>query len=52
MIKSLRLPRYTCASSPFIHNPAGHVITADLSMIKKHISYTSLRDVFAKGMEK
>jgi hypothetical protein len=52
MIKSLRLPRYTCASSPFIHNPAGHVITADLNMIKKHISYTSLRDVFAKGMEK
>jgi hypothetical protein len=38
-------PDCTCARSPLIYNPAGHVITGDL----KFITYTSLRDVFAKG---
>ena len=36
-------PDYTCASSPFIYNPAGHVITGDLKIINN----TFLRDVFA-----
>jgi hypothetical protein len=35
---------WTCASSPFIYNPAGHVIAVDLNIINN----TSLRDVFAK----
>ena len=34
-------PDCTCASSPFIYNPAGHVITGDLKIINS----TSLRDV-------
>jgi hypothetical protein len=34
-----------CASSPFIYNPTGHVLTGDLKIINN----TSLRDVFAKG---
>jgi len=38
-------PECTCASSPFIYNPAGHVTTGDLNIINK----TSLRDVFTKG---
>jgi len=38
-------PDCTCASSPFIYNPAGHVITGYLKIINN----TSLRDVFAKG---
>ena len=38
-------PDSTCASSPFIYNPAGHVIIGDLKIINN----TSLRDVFAKG---
>ena len=37
-------PDSTCASSPFIYNPTGHVITGDLTIINN----TSLRDVFAK----
>ena len=43
--KSQPPPDCTCACSPLIYNPAGHVITGDL----KIITYTSLRDVFAKG---
>jgi len=39
------IPDCTCASSPFIYNPAGHVITGYLKIINN----TSLRDVFAKG---
>jgi hypothetical protein len=35
----------TCASSPFIYNPADHVITGDLKIINN----TSLQDVFTKG---
>jgi len=38
-------PDCICASSPFIYNPTGHVITGDLKIINN----TSLRDVFAKG---
>jgi len=38
-------PDYTCASSQFIYNPAGHVITGDLKVINN----TSLQEVFAKG---
>jgi hypothetical protein len=38
-------PDYTCASSPFIYNPTGHVVTGNLKIINN----TSLRDVFAKG---
>jgi hypothetical protein len=38
-------PDCTCASSPFIYNQTGHVITGDLKIINN----TSLRDVFAKG---
>ena len=37
----------TCASSPFINNPAGHVITGDFNIINN----ISLRAVFAKGPE-
>ena len=39
-------PDCTCASSPFIYNPTGHVITGDLK-ISNNIS---LREVFAKGL--
>ena len=35
----------TCAGSPFIYNPTGHVITGDLKIINN----TSLQEVFAKG---
>ena len=38
-------PDCTCASSPFIYNQTGHVITDDLKIMNN----TSLRDVFAKG---
>jgi hypothetical protein len=38
-------PDCTCANSPFIYNPIGHVITGDIKIINN----TSLRDVFAKG---
>jgi hypothetical protein len=38
-------PDCTCASSPFIYNPTGHVITGDLKIINN----TSLQEVFAKG---
>jgi hypothetical protein len=38
------LPDCTCASSQFIYNPTGHVITGDLKVINN----TSLREVFAK----
>jgi hypothetical protein len=38
-------PDCTCASSPFIYNPTGHVITGDLKIINN----ISLREVFAKG---
>ena len=38
-------PDYTCARSPFIYNPAGHVISGDHNIINTN----SLRDVFAKG---
>ena len=37
---------YICASSPFIYNPVGHVITRDL----KTINNTSLQHVFAKSI--
>jgi hypothetical protein len=37
-------PDCTCASSPFIYNSAGHVITGDLNITNN----TSLRDVFTK----
>ena len=37
-------PDCTCASSPFIYNPTGHVITGDLRIINN----TSQREVFAK----
>jgi hypothetical protein len=37
-------PDCTCASSPFIYNLTGHVITGDLKVINN----TSLREVFAK----
>ena len=37
-------PDCTCASSPVIYNPAGHVITGDLNIINN----TSLRDMFVK----
>ena len=37
----------TCASSPFIYNPADHVITGDLKIINN----TSLQDVFTKGLK-
>ena len=37
-------PDCTCASSPFIYNPTGHVITGDLKIINN----TSQREVFAK----
>jgi hypothetical protein len=35
-------PGCTCASSPFIYNPTGHVMSGDLKIINN----TSLRDVF------
>ena len=38
-------PDCTCASSPFIYNPTGHVITRDLKIINN----TSLRELLAKG---
>ena len=38
-------PDCTCASSPFIYNPTGHVITGDLKIINN----TSLRELLAKG---
>jgi hypothetical protein len=38
-------PDCTSASSPFIYNPTGHVITGDLKIINN----TSPRDMFAKG---
>ena len=38
-------PDCTYASSPFIYNPTGYVITGDLKIINN----TSLREVFAKG---
>ena len=38
-------PDCTYASSPFIYNPAGHVIICDLKVINN----TSLRDVFARA---
>ena len=37
-------PDCTCASSPFIYNPAGHDITGDINILNN----TSLRDVFAQ----
>jgi len=40
-----KLLNYTHASSPFINNPAGQVLSDDLDII----NHTSLRDVFAKG---
>jgi hypothetical protein len=40
-------PDCICASSPFIYNPTGHVITGDLTIINN----TSLRDVFAQGLK-
>jgi len=40
-------PDSTCARSPFIYNPAGHVITDDLIIINN----TSLRHVFAEGLK-
>ena len=38
-------PDCICASSPFIYNATGHVITGDLKMSNN----TSLRDVFTKA---
>ena len=38
-------PDCTCASSTFIYNLAGYVITGDFNIFNN----TSLRDVFAKG---
>ena len=38
-------PDCICASSPFIYNATGHVITGDLIMSNN----TSLQDVFAKA---
>ena len=38
-------PDCTCASSPFVYDPTGHVITGDLSII----SNVSLRKMLAKG---
>ena len=37
-------PDCTCASSPFLYNPTGHVLTGDRTIINN----TSLREVFAK----
>ena len=31
-------PECTCASSPFIYNPTGHVITGDLKIINERCS--------------
>jgi hypothetical protein len=46
MIFYLCPPDCTCASSSFIYNPVGHVITGHGDL--KIINNTSLRDVFAK----
>ena len=35
-------PDCTCASSPFIYNPTGHVITGDLKIINKSLNIVSL----------
>jgi hypothetical protein len=43
--KSKPPPDCTCATSPFIYNPTGHVITGDLKIINN----TSHTRVFAKG---
>ena len=39
-------PDYSCACSPFIYNPAGHVISGDQNIINNIF----LRDVFAKSI--
>ena len=36
-------PDCTCACSPFIYNPAGHIMNGDLNIIKN----TYLRDMLA-----
>ena len=38
-------PDCTCANSPFMYNPTGHVITGDLNIVTN----TSLRNVLSKG---
>ena len=38
-------PDWTCASSPFINNPSGHVVTGDLNITNN----TCLQEVFAIG---
>jgi hypothetical protein len=35
-------PDCTCASSPFIYNPTGHVITGDLKIINMSLNIVSL----------
>jgi hypothetical protein len=40
-------PDCTCASSPFIYNPTGHVITGDIKIIN-NISLRETRDVTHK----
>ena len=42
-----KLPDCVSEISPFIYNPACHVITGNLKIINN----TSLRDVFAKGLK-
>ena len=38
-------PSCSCAMSPFIHSPVGHVVTGDLNIIKN----TQLRELLSKG---
>ena len=40
-----KLADCTCANSPFIYSPTGHVIAGDLKIINN----ISLQEVFAKG---
>ena len=40
-----KTPDCSCAKTPFIYNPTGHVITGDLKIINN----ISLREMFAKG---
>ena len=43
-------PDCTCASSPFIYNPTGHVITGDLTIINKRCSPKGLNTVSLKSI--
>ena len=40
-----QLPTCSCSASPFLYQPAGHVVTGDLNIVENH----SLRNLLMKG---